>query len=71
MPRDGSLSEFMQPATWGKKHQENYISISLHLVQNRKENCHHDHIQFNVKGNGNIVFSVYFTPCRGLQKCRD
>ena len=25
---------------------------------NRKENCHHDHIPFNVKGNGNIVFSV-------------
>ena len=23
------------------------------------ENCHHDHIPFNVKGNGNIVFSVY------------
>ena len=29
--------------------------------ENRKENCHHDHIPFNVKGNGNIVFSVY-TP---------
>ena len=28
------------------------------LVQIRKENCHHDHIPFNVKGNGNIVFSV-------------
>ena len=25
---------------------------------NRKENYHHDHIPFNVKGNGNIVFSV-------------
>ena len=23
-----------------------------------KENCHHDHIPFNEKGNGNIVFSV-------------
>ena len=23
------------------------------------ENCHHDHIPFNLKGNGNIVFSVY------------
>ena len=32
--------------------------IELHLVQNRKENCHHDHIPFNLKGNGNIVFSV-------------
>ena len=26
--------------------------------ENRKENCHHDHIPFNLKGNGNIVFSV-------------
>ena len=24
-----------------------------------KGNCHYDHIPFNVKGNGNIVFSVY------------
>ena len=22
-------------------------------------NCHHDHIPFNVKGNGNIVYSVH------------
>ena len=39
-----------------------FLSISnqmeFHLVQNRKENCHHDHIPFNLKGNGNIVFSV-------------
>ena len=33
--------------------------MDFNLVQNRKENCHHDHIPFNVKGNGNIVFSVY------------
>ena len=33
--------------------------MEFHLVQNRKENCHHDHIPINVKGNGNIVFSVY------------
>ena len=26
--------------------------------QNRKENCHQDDIPFNVKENGNIVFSV-------------
>ena len=26
--------------------------------ENRKENCHHDHIPFNVKGIGSIVFSV-------------
>ena len=39
-----------------------FISIlnqmEFHLVQNRKEKCHYDHIQFNVKGNGDIVFSV-------------
>ena len=28
--------------------------------ENRKENCHHDHIPFNLKGNGIIVFSVYY-----------
>ena len=33
--------------------------MDFHLVQNRKKNYHHDHIPFNVKGNGNIVFSVY------------
>ena len=32
--------------------------MEFHLVSNQKENCHHDHILFNVKGNGNIVFSV-------------
>ena len=34
--------------------------MEFHLVQNRKENCHYDHIPFNVKGNGNIVFLVYW-----------
>ena len=33
--------------------------MELHLVQNGKEKCHHDHIPFNLKGNGNIVFSLY------------
>ena len=33
--------------------------MEFHLVQNRKEYCHHDHIPLNVKGNGNIVFSVW------------
>jgi len=33
--------------------------MEYHLVQNRKENCHHDHIPFNVKGNGNIFFSKF------------
>ena len=32
--------------------------MDFHLVQNRKKNCHYDHIPFNLKGNGNIVFSV-------------
>ena len=32
--------------------------MEFHLVQNRKESGHHDHIPFNVKGNGNIVFSA-------------
>ena len=27
--------------------------------KNRNENCHHDHIPFNMKGNGNKVFSVW------------
>ena len=33
--------------------------MEFHLVQNHKENCHHDHIPLNVKGNRNIVFSVW------------
>ena len=32
--------------------------MEFHLVQNRKENCQHDHIPFNVKGNENIVVLV-------------
>ena len=32
--------------------------MEFHFVQYRKENCHHDHIPFNVKGNGIRVFSV-------------
>ena len=32
--------------------------MELHLVQNRKENSHHDYIPFSLKGNGNIVLSV-------------
>ena len=34
--------------------------MEFHLVQNRKENCHHDHIPFNLKGNGNIYISICF-----------
>ena len=36
----------------------NFERTEFYLVQNRKENCHHDHIPFNVKGNENLVFSV-------------
>ena len=32
-----------------------YTYVGFHLVQNRWENCHHDHITFNLKGNGNII----------------
>ena len=35
--------------------------IKFHLVQNRKEDCHHDHIPFNLKGIGNVVFSVFLS----------
>ena len=33
--------------------------MEFYLVQNLKENCHHDHIPFNLKGKGNVVFLVY------------
>ena len=45
--------------------------MDFHLVQNRKKNCHHDHIPFNVKGNANIVFSVYSVEERGLVTDRE
>ena len=32
--------------------------MEFHLVKNRKENCHHNHIPFDLKGNGCIVFSA-------------
>ena len=34
--------------------------MEFHLIQNRKENRYHDHIPFNLKINGNIVFSVQY-----------
>ena len=34
--------------------------MEFHLVQNRKENCHHDHNPFNLKGNETLVFSVHW-----------
>ena len=39
--------------------------MEFHLVQNRKENCHHDHIPFNVKRIGNIVFAVCWSNYYG------
>ena len=44
--------------------------MEFHLIQNPKEYCHHDHIPFHVKGNGNIVFSVYanFVYCNQLRE---
>ena len=32
--------------------------MDFHLVHNQKENCHHDHIPINLKGNENIFFWV-------------
>ena len=32
--------------------------MEFHLVQNWRENCHHDYIPINLKGIGNIVFLV-------------
>ena len=37
--------------------------MEFHLVQNRKENGHHDHIPINLKGNANVVFSVCIYAC--------
>ena len=32
--------------------------IEFHMVQNQDVSCHHVHIPFNFKGNGNIFFRV-------------
>ena len=40
--------------------------MQFHLVQNQKENCHHDLIPFNIKGNGNIVLSVQKLASLGI-----
>ena len=34
----------------------NHSIVEFHLVKNRQENCHHDHIPCNLKENGNIAF---------------
>jgi len=36
--------------------------MEFYLVQNRKENCYHDHIAFNLELNGNIIFRVDTVP---------
>ena len=33
--------------------------MDCHLVQIRKENCHHHHISFSLKENKNLFFGVY------------
>ena len=33
--------------------------MESHSVQNRKGNCHHDHIPFNLKVNRNIAFPMH------------
>ena len=45
-------------------HWIGYDSGDSFLSENRKENCHHGHIPFNLKGNGILVFSVYSENCR-------
>ena len=41
--------------------------MEFNLVQNRKKNCNHDHIPFNLKINGNIVFSVQTAPKQAMR----
>ena len=38
--------------------------------ENRKENCHHDHIAFNLEGNGNLVLSAYVVSGSGCNSWR-
>ena len=44
--------------------------MKFHLVQKiERKTCHHDHMPFDVKGNGNIVFSATadaFFPSSGI-----
>ena len=42
------------------------FDFEVHLVQNRKENCYHDHIPFDLKGNGMLVFSVHVSSSNAL-----
>ena len=36
--------------------------LEFHLIQNRNENSHQDHIPFNLKGNGNLFSDFRFLP---------
>ena len=40
------------------------MGYDVMTVQNRKENCHHDHIPFKLKENGILVFQV----CRNSRR---
>ena len=46
---------------FGSKSKGNLLKIlnemELYLFQNQKENCHHDHISFNLKVNRDLFFS--------------
>ena len=72
-PLDGSISGLMsvggiwdvsRPDTLLRSfhaathYTDNLNQMKIHLVQNGKENCLHDHIPFNLKGNVIRVFSV-------------
>ena len=48
----------------------NLNQMEFNLVQNRKENYLLDHIPFNVKGNGNIVFSAYANVWMGPSRLK-
>ena len=75
------LTKYVRDDDW--LHWENYISISFHsewdmivvtvFEPNKNniwfKNCHRDHIPFTVKGNGNIVFSVYLHSIYPLGLC--
>ena len=42
--------------------------MEFHLVQNRKEHCHHDYIPFDMKGNKSLVFSSWQNDCLYLTR---
>ena len=44
---------------------------SFHFVQNLKENCHHDHIPFNLKGNGIPTSFLSLNSCFNMMLTSD